>query len=110
MSWISDLICKEYKRFIIEAYIVNHEYSVSPEIKEELESIKEPIVRSLQKKYFYIETDSKIRNKRIVKKIFENVVKNYQLEIIAYKISSARSDIELKGLSSIKNMGLEPPK
>lgn len=56
-----------------------------------------------------METESKIKNKKIVKAVFENVMRVYQMKVVAYKIITAKSDIEYKNLTPIENIILEPP-
>lgn len=98
----------ERKLLIIEAYVEDNEYNLKPEAKEESNSTKQPILKSLKKRYFYLETESRIGNKKMVKAIFENVKKTYQLKVVAYKVISAKSDIEYKNITNIENIILEP--
>ena len=109
-QFISDLVYREKKTFIIEAYIEDHEYNLQPKAKDQVKSLKQPTLRSLQKRYFFLETESKIKNRKIIKAVFENVIETYQLNVIAYRILTASSDIEYKGMASIKDVSLEPPK
>ena len=108
-QWISDLTYKEHKKFIIEAYILDHTYKLQPKVKDQIKSVKQPVLRSLQKKYFFLETESKIKNRKIVKAVFENINKTYQLDVVVYRILKASSDIEHKGITNIKDIILEPP-
>lgn len=109
-QWLSDLIYKERKRFIIEAYVLDHTYTLQPKTKDEIKSLKQPILRSLQKRYFFLETESKIKNRKIIKAVFENIIKTYQLNVVVYRVLKASSNIEYNGITAIKDIGLEPPK
>lgn len=62
LQLIGSFFYTERKMIIIEAYIVDNNYNLQPEVKNEIKSLKQPILKSLQKKVFLC--GNRIENKK----------------------------------------------